>query len=70
MRYFEIHYPDSEGNSIHEVLSEEDIQREYWPHWYDAGCKKFGKDYVDAHYSFEDCLEDWIVIHWAMEIMK
>ena len=28
-------------------------------------CKKYGKEEVDKNWSFEDCLEDWIIIYWA-----
>jgi hypothetical protein len=47
--------------------SEYDIRSDYWPYWYKRMCDKFGQDYVDKNYCFEDCLEDWIVINWAWE---
>jgi hypothetical protein len=33
-------------------------------------CEKYGKEIVDANYSFEDCLDDWIVVHWAWEVTE
>jgi hypothetical protein len=27
-------------------------------------CDKFGKKHVDDHYSFEECIEDWMTVHW------
>ena len=30
-------------------------------------CKKFGKETVDSQYSKQDCIEDWCVVHWAVE---
>ena len=68
MRYFMISYPDEQGFPIDETLSEEDIRREYWDHWYSKMCTKFGKEYVDKNYSFEECLDDWCVIHWAVKV--
>lgn len=67
MRYWSVSYPDDNGNDVTETLSEEDIRKEYWPYWYGKMCEKFGKEFVDKTYSFEDCLEDWIVVNWAVE---
>ena len=47
------------------TVSEEDIRRDYYPYWYKRMCDKFGKDHVDKTYSFEDCLDDWVVVNWA-----
>lgn len=55
---------DETGGYIVKV-SEEDIKRDYWPNWYDRMCKKFGQEVVDRQYTFEDCLDDWIVVNWA-----
>jgi hypothetical protein len=68
MRYFQIQYPDENDNNIVEVLSEEDIRRDYFPFWYEKMCAKFGKAHVDENYTFEDCLGDWKVVHWAIEV--
>lgn len=67
MRYWSVSYPDENGNDITETLSEEDIRKEYWLYWYGKMCEKFGKEFVDKTYSFEDCLEDWIIVNWAVE---
>lgn len=50
------------------VWTEEDIRREYWPHWYKKMCEKFGQEKVDKDYCFEDCLYDWMVVYWAYEV--
>jgi hypothetical protein len=31
-------------------------------------CGKFGKEEVDRKFSFEDCLDDWVIINWAWEV--
>ena len=73
MRYFcyNKYDPDSlladETGGYVKVMSEDEILHEYWPHWYQKMCSKFGKDHVDKNYSFHDCLDDWIVVNWAWE---
>ena len=68
MRYYSYNeYVEDESNLI-VTMSEEDIRRDYWPFWYGKMCKKYGKEHVDANYSFEECLEDWIVVNWAWEV--
>ena len=48
-------------------MSEDEIIEQYYPYWYSKMCDKFGKDYVDANYNKFDCIDDWVVIHWAWE---
>lgn len=67
MRYWRITYPDDNDQDVVETWSEEDVKQKYWPYWYGKMCDKFGKEYVDQNYTFEDCLDDWIVVNWAWE---
>jgi hypothetical protein len=67
MRYYCIAYPDELGNDVVETLSEEEIRKQYYPYWYDKMCAKYGEEHVKSNYVFEDCLTDWITIHWAWE---
>lgn len=69
MRYFSYNEYDPDEPYV-ETVSEEDIRREYYPWWYDQMCKKFGKEKVDELYSFEDCLTDFVVVHWAWEVTE
>ncbi len=69
MRYFSFAYP-VDGDDCIETKSEDDIRKEYWPYWYEKMCEKYGKEKVDADYCFEDCLMDWIVVHWAQEVTE
>jgi len=66
MRYYSFAYP-FDGGVVTETKSEDDIRKEYWPHWYEKMCEKYGKEIVDANYSFEDCLDDWVIVHWAWD---
>ena len=73
MRYFS--YNEYDPNSLFAdetggyivTVSEDDIKRKYWPYWYNRMCAKYEQSYVDENYTFEDCLEDWIVVNWAWE---
>lgn len=67
MKLWTVHYPDDNGKDITETLSEDDILNKYWDYWYDKMCNKFGKDIVDSNYTKQDCIDDWIVINWAVE---
>ena len=67
MKYYSFNEPDDNDDNRVVTLSEDDIFNEYYPYWYERMCKKFGKEDVDATYSFEDCLDDWIVVNWAWE---
>ena len=67
MKYWCINYPDEQGNDTVETLSEREIIEQYWKHWYGKMCEKFGKEHVDENYSPQDCIDDWVVCHWAWE---
>lgn len=67
MKYWTIAYPDEKGNDVVETLSEDEIIAQYWNYWYGKMCEKFGKEHVDANYSRQDCIDDWTVVHWAVE---
>jgi hypothetical protein len=69
MRYYSYNEydPDHPDEGYVVTLSEDDIRKEYYPYWYKKMCDKYEQAYVDEHYSFEDCLEDWTIVHWAWE---
>lgn len=67
MKYWSIHYPYETGEDAVETLSEEQILAIYWDYWYGQMCKKFGKEHVDANYTKQDCIDDWVIVHWAVE---
>ena len=60
----------SEEDSVVVTKSEKEIIDEYYDFWYDRMCKKFGKEQVDANYTKYDCIDDWIVTHWAWEVER
>lgn len=67
MRWFEIVEYDEKGDTV-QRLSEDDIIDQYWDYWYGKMCEKFGKEVVDAKYTKQHCIDDWIVVNWAMEV--
>lgn len=68
MRYYTFVQPVNDAGDPETVtMSEEDVRKEYWPYWYGKMCQKYEQAYVDEHYCFEDCLEDWITVHWAVQ---
>jgi hypothetical protein len=67
MRVFKYNeYEDMEPR----LITEQEIRAEYWPHWYGRMCKKFGKLEVDSKFTFEDCLNDWVIVNWAWEVKE
>ena len=67
MKYWTIAYPNEKDEDVVETLSEDEIIKQYWPYWYGRMCEKFGKEHVDATYTKKDCIDDWTVVHWAVE---
>ena len=69
MRYFCYNDTyDIEQNGAEIVtISEDKIRRQNWGDWYYKMCQKFGKEYVDKNYCFEDCLDEWIIVNNAWE---
>jgi hypothetical protein len=59
-------YADDDGGYV-VTLSEEEILKQYWDYWYGKMCEKFGKEHVNANYSVQDCLDDWVIVNWAWE---
>jgi len=77
MRYFSYHEPvesdeifDGSTAGVVMTVSEDWIRENYYPWWYEQMCRKFGKETVDTVYSFNECIEDWCVIHWAWEVIE
>lgn len=47
----------------HEVVrtSEDEIRRLYYPYW----SREMWKVEKQADITFENCLQDWVAVHWA-----
>ena len=73
MRYFSYQEPiwDEFGVIIGDqtiTMSEDEIRAEYFPYWESKMIRKFGREVYERTYRFQDCLDDWIVDHWATEV--
>ena len=77
-----IWYPEGRSSGTEQTecltitVSEEWIRKMYYPHWlkkmilWAMKTELYKEPWADLHwyFSFEHCLEDWIVTHWAQEI--
>ena len=63
-QYYE-YQPDSDKKEILVEITEDEILESYWNYWNEKMVKKFG--YGHELITKENCIEDFIVIHWAWE---
>lgn len=63
MKYYTIVYPGEFNQHIQETFSEEQIIKSYFDYW-SGKMKEIGKEHMINR---EKCIEDWAVIHWAVE---
>lgn len=67
MRYFKYNEgQDNNGIDHIAVKSEQEILDEYWDYWFD----EMSRVHDDFEVSEEDCLADFVNIHWAWEVDK
>lgn len=67
MKYYTIAYPGASGKHVIETLSEDEIIEQYYPYWESRMIEKYGQEEFDKTWSKKDCIDDWVVIHWATE---
>lgn len=63
MKYWTIYYPGELGQHIAETFSEDQILISYWPYW-EERMRWVG---LDKLISRDNCIEDWKIIHYAVE---
>lgn len=64
MKLYEIAYLDKNNNDVVEILTQDEIIAQYWEYWSER-MREIGRE---AEISIQRCIEDWCVIHWAIEI--
>jgi len=64
MKYWCINYVNENDEDVVETYSEQEIIEKEWKRWCD-NMQKAGKNLSD--YTFQDCIDDWIVVNWAWE---
>jgi len=67
LKYYSYNEYSEDGGEVI-TLSEQDIIDQYFDYWYSRMCAKFGKEHVDANYNKQNCIDDWVVVHWAWEV--
>ena len=71
MRYWTRVSPlDKSGTHFYETLSEDEIIAEYWDYWSERMIAKYGKEEFEKTWSRQECIEDWITLHWATESIE
>jgi hypothetical protein len=68
LRKFKYVEPDEDDQVKEVILTEEDIMAEYWEFWSRKMAEKFGEDHELI--TQQNCLEDWLVSHWAFEVKE
>ena len=62
MKYWTIVFPGEYDQHVQETWSEDQIIKSYYRHWSILMLQKSQSDL-----SIERCIEDWVVVHWAVE---
>ena len=63
MKYYTICFPGEYGQHVVETWSTEQILNSYMGYW-SGQMESMG---LDDEITEENCIEDWITIHWAEE---
>ena len=63
MKYWTIAFPGEFGQNVQETWSEDQIIESYYKYW----STKMIQNVKDPDLSRERCIEDWTVVHWAVE---
>ena len=69
MRKFKIQYPDETGEDVVEIITEHDI---LYGGWYEEWEAKMIRKFGEGHewITKENCIDDYVIIHWAEEIFE
>lgn len=68
MKKYKYVEPDENDQVKEVVLTEDEIIKEYWEFWSRKMTEKFGPDHEDI--TTENCIFDWLVSHWAVEVKE
>ena len=64
MKTFKYETPNPDGSVETTVLTEDELIERYWDYW----CEQMRKVGKEDLISRENCIEDFIVVHWAWRI--
>ena len=65
MKYYSICFPGEYGQDVVETWSEDQIIESYYKYWA-TKMIEVGKGDITR----ERCIEDWCIVHWAIEVEK
>lgn len=68
MKYFSISFPGEFGQHVEEIWSEKQILASYYEYW--SGKMKEVEHLDRCEICEKRCIEDWCVVHWAIEVTK
>ena len=64
MKYYRINFPGEFGQHVEETWSEDQILKLYYKYWSGKTIQNDpGADLDKAR-----CVEDWVVVHWGVEV--
>ena len=63
MKYWTIVFPGDFGQHVQETWNEDQIIKSYYTYW--SG--KMIQNVDNPDLSRENCIDDWTVVHWAMQ---
>jgi hypothetical protein len=63
MKYYTIAFPGEFGQHVQETWNEDQIIKSYYTYW----SVKMIQAGHNNDISLERCIEDWCVVHWAVE---
>lgn len=66
MKYYTIVFPGEFGQQVQETWSVDQILKSYYTYW----ATKMIENNKYAAISENTCIEDWCVVHWAIETTK
>ena len=55
--------PGDDWQPVKHVMTEVDILATYYPYW----CEQMRKVHKEDQISEQNCIDDWVVVHWAWE---
>jgi hypothetical protein len=63
MKYYTIAFPGDCGQHAEETWSEDQIIKSYYTYW----SQKMIENVKQADISRENCIADWVVVHWGQQ---
>jgi hypothetical protein len=66
MKYYRINFPGEFDQHVEEIWSEDQILKSYYTYW----STKMIQNVPDADLDESRCIEDWVTVHWGVEVPK